>query len=50
MQTVCLNEDCPLDTQTHDDMAHKMQKLYLKLGKAKEDLRIEQERTKCNIM
>lgn len=50
MQTVCLNEDCPLDTQTHDDMAHKMQKLYLKLGKAKEDLRIEQERVKCNIM
>ena len=50
MQTVCLNEDCPLDTQTHDDMAHKMQKLYLKLSKTREDLRVEQERTKCNIM
>ena len=45
MQNVYLDDD-----QTRNDMAHKMQKLYLKLSKAKEDLRVEQERTKCNIM
>jgi len=39
-----------LDDQSRNDMAYKMQKLYLKLSKAKEDLRVEQGRTKCNIM
>jgi len=46
---ICLNE-CPLDNQTHDEMAQKMEQLYLRLNKTREALRLEQEKPKCNIM
>ena len=46
---ICLNE-CPLDNQTHDEMAQKMEQLYLRLNQTREALRLEQEKPKCNIM